>query len=65
MKLLEMDERGTFSEQLEEDVGAVIVISKFNIKPDDVRSKRVDFRGKDHKAAAWIHIHTASSRYCR
>ena len=36
MKLIEMDERITFSKQLEENVGAVIVISKFDIKPDDV-----------------------------
>jgi hypothetical protein len=36
MKLIEMDEIITFSRQLEEDVGSVIVISKFNIKPDEV-----------------------------
>ena len=29
MKLTEMDERITFSEQLEEDVDAVVAISKF------------------------------------
>ena len=43
MKLIEMDERITFSNQLEENVGAVIVISKFDIKPDDV----------DHFLKAW------------
>jgi heme-degrading monooxygenase HmoA len=36
MNLIEMDERITFSEQLEEDVGSVVVISKFNIKPEDI-----------------------------
>jgi heme-degrading monooxygenase HmoA len=36
MKLIEMDERITFSDQLEEDVGPVVVISKFNIKPEDI-----------------------------
>lgn len=36
MKLIEMDERMTFSNQLEEDVGSVVVISKFNVKPEDI-----------------------------
>jgi heme-degrading monooxygenase HmoA len=36
MKLIEMDETITFSEQLEEDVGSVVVISKFNITPEDI-----------------------------
>jgi heme-degrading monooxygenase HmoA len=36
MKLVEMDERVTFSDQLEEDVGAVIVISKFNVNSEDI-----------------------------
>lgn len=36
MKLIEMDEKITFSEQLEEDVGSAVVISKFNIKPEDI-----------------------------
>jgi hypothetical protein len=36
IKLIEMDEIITFSRQLEEDVGSVIVISKFNINPDEV-----------------------------
>ena len=43
MKLIEMDERITFSKQLEENIGSVIVISKFNIKPDEV----------DHFLKAW------------
>jgi hypothetical protein len=36
MKLIEMDERITFSGQLEGDVGSVVVISKFNVKPEDI-----------------------------
>jgi heme-degrading monooxygenase HmoA len=36
MKVVEMDERVAFSTQMEEDVGAVIVISKFNVNSKDV-----------------------------
>jgi heme-degrading monooxygenase HmoA len=36
IKLVEMDEKMTFSEQMEEDVGSVIVINKFNVKPEEM-----------------------------
>jgi heme-degrading monooxygenase HmoA len=36
VRLVEMDEKVTFSEQIEEDVRPVIVISKFNVNPEDV-----------------------------
>ncbi len=36
-KLVEMDEKITLSEQMEEkNVGPVILINKFNVKPEDV-----------------------------
>jgi heme-degrading monooxygenase HmoA len=44
IKLVEMDEKVTFSEQREEEnVGTVILINKFNVKPDEV----------DHLLRAW------------
>jgi heme-degrading monooxygenase HmoA len=36
MKVIEMDESIPISKQLEEDVGSVVVISKFNIKSEDI-----------------------------
>jgi heme-degrading monooxygenase HmoA len=36
IKPTEMDEKVTFSEQLEEDVGPVILINKFNVKPEEM-----------------------------
>jgi hypothetical protein len=37
IKLVEMTEKVTFSEQREEEnVGTVILINKFNVKPEDV-----------------------------
>ena len=35
-KLVEIDEKVTFSKQLEEDVGAVILVNKFNVNFEDV-----------------------------
>jgi hypothetical protein len=44
IKLIEMDEKVTFSEQMEEkNVGPVILINKFNVKPEEV----------DHFLRAW------------
>jgi quinol monooxygenase YgiN len=36
IKPTEMDEKVTFSGQLEEDVGPVILINKFNVKPEEM-----------------------------
>ena len=36
MKLVEMDEKVTLAEQMNDNVGSVIFINKFNIKPDEV-----------------------------
>jgi hypothetical protein len=36
IKLVEMDEKVTFPEQMEEDIGPVILINKFNVNPEDV-----------------------------
>jgi quinol monooxygenase YgiN len=36
VKIVEMDETITLEKQLEEDVGPVILINKFNLKPQDV-----------------------------
>jgi quinol monooxygenase YgiN len=35
-KFVEMDEKVTLSEQLEENVSPVILINKFNVKPEEV-----------------------------
>jgi heme-degrading monooxygenase HmoA len=36
IKLIEMDEKVTFSSQMEENVGPIILINKFNVNPEDV-----------------------------
>jgi len=36
IKIVEMDERVTLSEQSEENIGPVILINKFNVDPDKV-----------------------------
>jgi heme-degrading monooxygenase HmoA len=36
IKLVEMDEKITILEQMDKNVGSVILINKFNVKPDDV-----------------------------
>ena len=36
VKIVEMDEKVTLSTQLEEDVGAVILLNKFTVKPEDI-----------------------------
>ena len=36
MKLVEMDQKVTLAEQMNDNVGSVIFINKFNIKPDEV-----------------------------
>jgi quinol monooxygenase YgiN len=34
-KFVEMDEKVTLSEQLEENVGPIVLINKFNVKPEE------------------------------
>jgi heme-degrading monooxygenase HmoA len=36
VKIIEMDENVTLNTQLEEDVGPVILLNKFTVKPEDV-----------------------------
>jgi hypothetical protein len=36
VEVTELDEKITFKTQLEEDVGAVILINKFSMNPEDV-----------------------------
>ena len=36
VKIVEMDENMPLKTQLEEDVGSVILLNKFTVKPDDV-----------------------------
>jgi hypothetical protein len=36
VKVVEMDENVTLKDQLEEDVGAVILLNKFTVSPGDV-----------------------------
>ena len=38
VKIVEMDENVTLKSQLEEDVGPVILLNKFTVKPEDVDS---------------------------
>jgi quinol monooxygenase YgiN len=36
VRFVEMDEQVTISKQMEEDIGPIIFINKFNISPEDV-----------------------------
>jgi quinol monooxygenase YgiN len=36
VRIVEMNERITLEEQLDEDVGPIIVMNKFNVGPDEV-----------------------------
>jgi hypothetical protein len=36
LKIIEMDESVTLKTQLEENVGPVIVLNKFTVKPEDI-----------------------------
>ena len=36
VKIVEMDERITLEKQLDEDVGPIIVMNKFNVGPDEI-----------------------------
>ena len=36
VKIIEMDDKVTLNEQFKEDVGAVILMNKFNVGPDEV-----------------------------
>ena len=67
-KLVEMDEKITLSEQMEEkNIVPVILINKFNVKPEDVDGfpRAWAAEAEIMKRAAWVHFHTASSRDCR
>jgi quinol monooxygenase YgiN len=35
VKIFEMDEKVTFSAQLEENIGPIVLINKFNVKPEE------------------------------
>jgi hypothetical protein len=41
VKIVEMDERITLEKQLDEDVGPIIVMNKFNVGPDEIDSKGI------------------------
>ncbi len=43
MKLVEMDEKVTLAEQMNDNVGSVIFINKFNIKPAEVEQFLIDW----------------------
>lgn len=36
VKIVEIDENVTLKLQMEEDLGPVILLNKFNVKPDDI-----------------------------
>ena len=36
VKIVEMDERITLAKQLDEDVGPIVMMNKFNVNPDEV-----------------------------
>ena len=66
VKILEMDETITLEKQLEEDIGPVILINKFNLDPQDVNQflKTWASDAEIMKTATWIHLNPTTSRYC-
>jgi hypothetical protein len=36
VKIVEMDEKITLAKQLDEDVGPIVLMNKFNVNPDEV-----------------------------
>ena len=66
VKILEMDETITLEKQLEEDIGPVILINKFNLDPQDVNQflKAWASDAENHETATWIHLNPTTSRYC-
>ena len=66
VKILEMDETITLEKQLEEDIGPVILINKFNLDPQDVNQflKAWASDARYHETATWIHLNPTTSRYC-
>ena len=66
VEIEEMDKRTTLDKQLEEDVGPVLLINKFNLDPQDVNQFLKDWalNSVDHETATWIHLNPTTSRYC-
>ena len=65
-RFVEMDELVTISKQMEEDIGPVIFVNKFNVNPVDVDEflKRWAADATAFKAATWIHFGSITQGYC-
>ena len=61
VKIVEMDEDVTLKSQLEEDVGSVILLNKFTVRPEDVDQFLKLFAATTEmfKAATWIYLRPA------
>ena len=64
VKIVEMDEDVTLKSQLEEDVGSVILLNKFTVRPEDVDQFLKLFAATTEmfKAATWIYLRPAAPR---
>ena len=64
VKIVEMDEDVTLKSQLEEDVGSVILLNKFTVKPEDVDQflKLFASNNRNVQAATWIYLRPAAPR---
>ena len=59
----EMDDSVTLGEQFEAKVGAVILMNKFNVGPDEVEEFLKVFADTT-KAATWVHFRPIAPRDC-
>ena len=65
VEIEEMDKRRTLDKQLEEDVGPVLLINKFNLDPQDVNQfLKAWASDAENQTATWIHLNPTTSRYC-
>jgi hypothetical protein len=59
IKFIEMDEKVTLSAQMEENAGPVILINKFNVKPEDVNQLLKDgqpmLRTSNNSQVSFLH----------
>jgi hypothetical protein len=63
VKIVEMDENVTLKSQLEEDVGSVIVLNKFTVKPEEVDQFNQDLSPLSCTAVLVVVVHSLTMSF--
>jgi hypothetical protein len=65
VKIVEIDERIPLEKQLDEDVGPIVVMNKFNVDPQEVDEFYAGIcqDHRDIQTTTWFHLSPAASRY--